>query len=516
MVAAAMADEMPVHMMMEETMPDATMLFTITPIPMISVMVWIVLSMAAMYSARRPIHESIGALARVIYHAMRLASASVTLTRQRLEARNREVLLAAGSDQAERRVEREFDRIASVVERNMDAYPQIQRQIRETLSKLENDYRRTADIPPALSDWVKVIDAIAAIQPAGDPMVANILEDIHNTLKEQHKAALESQRKAVADRHGILTRMVPQWRATGKTLKGLEKAIDNLAVRSLAVDRCMSDYETVRARSDMAERRLSSSSLAQFFTSGLVLAVFAIGSVINFNLVALPMSEMVGGTSYIGAFKTSDVAGMFIVCLQIVVGIFLMDTLRFTRLFSVIGCLDDRKRTWFFWILLGLLTLLAGVESSLAFMRDRMAADMEMLRQSIAGIEPSAAAASRIPTIGQMVLGFILPFIMTAVAIPFEAFIFSSRTVLGMAGAWALRSLAMLLRLTGNVGYYAGRLVTTLYDVIIFPVLWLETLISRRLANRSTPAATATESSTGTPAAAALVEEPAPCIKSTD
>jgi hypothetical protein len=77
----------------------------------------------------------------------------------------------------------------------------------------------------------------------------------------------------------------------------------------------------------------------------------------------------------------------FIVCLEIVVGIFLMDALRFTRLFSVIGCLDDKKRTWFFWILLVMLTILAGVESSLAFMRDRIAADMEALRQSLAGVE---------------------------------------------------------------------------------------------------------------------------------
>jgi hypothetical protein len=276
------------------------------------------------------------------------------------------------------------------------------------------------------------------------------------------------------------TRMVPQWRATDKTLKGLEKAIDDLTDRSRSVDRCMTDYETVRAHTDMAERQLSSSSLTQFFTSGLVLAVFVIGAIINFNLVALPMSEMVGGASYIGAFKTSDVAGMFIVCLEVVVGIFLMDALRFTRLFSVIGCLDDKKRTWFFWILLAMLTILAGVESSLAFMRDRIAADMEALRQSLAGIETSAVAASNIPTIGQMILGFILPFILTTVAMPFETFISSSRTVLGMAGAWALRPLVFLLRLAGNLGYYLGRLVVNVYDLVIFPALWLEALIPKK------------------------------------
>jgi hypothetical protein len=462
-------------------MPDATLLYTITPVPLLSVLVWLILVITAMYFARRPFHGSMEALGRVIHNAMRLAAASVTMARQRLEMRNREVLLAAGRTHAERHLEREFERIGTAVDRNLEAYPQLQRQIRENLLELEADYQQTAEIPQGLSDWVKVIDAIAGIKPSGDPMVAGILEDIHNTLKEQHKIAVENHRKAVSDRHGILSRMVPQWRATDKTLKGLEKAIGDLTERSRAVDRCMSDYESVQTHTDLAERQLSSSSLTQFFTSGLVLAVFVIGAIINFNLVSLPMSEMVGGGNYIGTFRTADVAGMFIVCLEVVVGIFLMDALRFTRLFSVIGCLDDKKRTWFFWILLVMLTILAGVESSLAFMRDRIATDMEALRQSLAGIEPSTVAGSNIPMIGQMILGFILPFILTTVAMPFESFISSSRTVLGMTGVWGLRALAFGLRLTGNLGYYLGRLVVNVYDLVIFPALWLETLILKKM-----------------------------------
>lgn len=497
-------------------MPDATILFNITPVPFLSFLVWIFLSIAAMYFARRPFRDAMESLGRVVYNAMRLSAASVKMTQQRLETRNREVLLAAGMEHAERRAEREFERISTAVERNLEAYPRLQRHIRENLLKIEDDYQKTAEIPQSLSDWVKVIDAIAGIKPSGDPMVAGILEDIHNTLKEQHKIALESHRKSVSDRHGILSRMMPQWRATEKTLKGLEKTIRDLTGRSRAVDRCMADYETVRAHTDTAERQLSSSSLTQFFTSGLVLCVFAIGAVINFNLVALPMSEMVGGASYIGAFKTSDVAGMFIVCLEVVVGIFLMDSLRFTRLFSVIGCLDDRKRNWFFWILLAMLTILAGVESSLAFMRDRIAADMEALRLSLAGIESTAVAASKIPTFGQMILGFILPFILTTVAMPFETFISSSRTVLGMAGVWTLRTLAFLLRLAGNLGYYLGRLVVTLYDLLIFPALWLESMTLRKLAGGASVRKTAKDRPEVLKTPMTMLEETAPCKNKAD
>jgi hypothetical protein len=46
---------------------------------------------------------------------------------------------------------------------------------------------------------------------------------------------------------------------------------------------------------------------------------------------------------------------------------------------------------------------------------------------------------------------------------------------------WALRSLAFLLRLSGSLGYYLCRLVINVFDLVIFPAIWLETLIQRKL-----------------------------------
>ena len=50
-----------------------------------------------------------------------------------------------------------------------------------------------------------------------------------------------------------------------------------------------------------------------------------------------------------------------------------------------------------------------------------------------------------------------------------------------LAGAWALRVLAFFLRLAGNIGYYLGRLVVNVYDLVIFPALWLEALVARKM-----------------------------------
>jgi hypothetical protein len=197
---------------------------------------------------------------------------------------------------------------------------------------------------------------------------------------------------------------------------------------------------------------------------------------------------MVGGASYIGPYKTSDVAGLVIILIELTMGLFLMESLRITRLFPIIGSMDDKMRLRMIWITFTLLAILAGVESALAFMRDRIAQDMEALRQTLAGVEQAAEVTSMIPTVGQMIMGFILPFALAFVAIPLESFVSSSRTVLGIVAAGALRMLAFLLRLIGNLGYYTGRLIINLYDLIIFPSIWLEGVLTGSKGKRRTPA----------------------------
>jgi hypothetical protein len=106
---------------------------------------------------------------------------------------------------------------------------------------------------------------------------------------------------------------------------------------------------------------------------------------------------------------------------------------------------------------------------------------MEALRQTLAGVEASDFSNSKIPMIGQMVMGFILPFALAFVAIPFESFISSFRTVIGVVASWGLRALTFFLRLTGNLGFYLSRMVLNIYDLIIFPALWLEEMIFKAI-----------------------------------
>jgi hypothetical protein len=461
---------------MEGFMTFANML-NITSSPALSILIWIILFLLALYFARRPFHRAVMSFSKIIQNAMRFTAASVLSAEKRLVMRNREVMMAAGLENAERIVEREFDRISAAVTRDLEGYPKVHRQLSELITKLDEDYSSSADVPPSLPNWMPIIESIAKIKHTGDSMVANMLAEINRSLTEQNRKAIEDYRNSTASRHSILSKMMPFWRKVEKFLDRIDRSIISIKKRSKTVDRYMDEYEKIRSDSDKAARALSTSAMTQFVIAALVLLIAIGGAVINFNLIALPMSEMVGGASYIGPFKTSDVAGLVIILVELTMGLFLMESLRITRLFPIIGAMDDKMRHRMIIITFTLLAILAGVESALAFMRDRIAHDMEALRQTLAGTEQIALNPSMIPTVGQMVMGFILPFALAFVAIPLEMFVSSSRTVLGGFMAWLLRMFAFLLRLLGLVGFYAGRFIVNVYDLVIFPAIWLEGII---------------------------------------
>jgi hypothetical protein len=270
--------------------------------------------------------------------------------------------------------------------------------------------------------------------------------------------------------------MRPDWRAIQKTLSRVGKNVDSLLARSITIDRLMQEYEDIVRGQDRAVSVLSSSSLVNFFVSALVLAVAIGGAAINFSLIARPMAEMVGGTSLIGGYRTADIAALVIIMVEISMGLFLMESLRITRLFPVIGALPDKVRVRMAVITFTILFLLASVEAGLAYMREVLLHD-ELATSALLRGEGTATATSEylwITTAAQMGMGFILPFALTFVAIPLETFVHSLRTVLGMIGIALLRFTSLLLRLLANASLHIGTLLEQLYDLPLFVPLWLE------------------------------------------
>jgi hypothetical protein len=457
-------------------------LLAITPFPTLSVLVLAVLFIAALYLARPTVHQAIRAITDALHSALRIGSRSVRQAEERLSRRNREVLLATGREATERAIEREFERINATVHKDLANYPALSRSLNETILHIEEDHKAAAEVPPDPPAWIKAVEAVAKIDARNGIGAGDVLADIHKSLVRAHGEALEAYRQSCGTRHELLNRMTSQWRGIQQQLSQVDKHVASLLQRSTTIDRHMQDYEDIVRGSDRAVSILSSSSMLYFFISAFVLAVAAGGAAINFSLIARPMAEMVGGTNFIGTFRTADIAALVIIMVEVSMGLFLMESLRITRLFPVISALPDKMRVRMAWVTFGMLVMLASIEAGLAYMREILLQD-ELATSALLRGEDALLMASPdlwITTAAQMGMGFILPFALVFVAIPLETFVQSARTVLGVLAMGALRLLAAVMRIVGNGCRHLGALAERLYDFPLFFPLWLEARMAQR------------------------------------
>jgi hypothetical protein len=463
-----------------------TTLLTFTPWPAVSAAILLTLLVAALYFARDTAHQAIQAAANALAQGLRVASHSVAHAQAHLAARNREVLLAAGREAKERIVEREFTRIADTVRKDLAGYPDMHRRLSEAIRRIEEDHEKAVEVPPEAPGWAQAVKVVANLDARNAG--AEILSDIHRSMVKAHAEAMDDYRKASSERHSLLRRMMPDWRLIQETLGRVNKTVAGVIARSQTIDRHMQEYEAIVRGEDRALSVLSSSSIVYFFVSALVLAVATAGTAVNFTLIARPMAEMVGGTNYIGTWRTADIAALVIIMVEISMGLFLMESLRITRLFPVIGALSDKMRVRMMFATFMILLLMASIEAGLAYMREVLLLDEMATNALLRGDSTGSFVNSHlwITTAAQMGMGFVLPFALVFVAIPLETFVHSLRTVVGLVGIALLQALALLLRLLGNASRHLGGIARRVYDLPLFVPLWIETRMreaARRAAN---------------------------------
>jgi hypothetical protein len=455
--------------------------------PGLSSLILVILLMAGLYMMRSSMHYVITQFMGMIYSMFRIASRSLGDGARNLKERNRDVLLQLGKEEVEGKIEREFFRVNEMVERDLGKYPALQRLMSDQISHIDEDYKMSGQVSPPPPEWVEAVESVAKLNVShkSNPLTANILSSIHDASEKHQRQIINEFRQSVAQRHRLLQGMRPYWRRLTNTIEETGKTVRRLIDRSTEIDKHMEKYETILSGSKSAERSLKSSA-AIYFSYSLLAVIVAIGGVIiNFNLIALPMSEMVGATAKIGTYKVSEFAALVIILVEIFLGIFMMEALRFTHMFPVIGALDDKMRVRMAWISFSFLLTLACVEAALAFMRDHIAADLSALRNSLTagGVQKVVEVGGInkwIPMLGQMVLGFILPFALALVAIPLESLGHSARVVLGELLVIFFQGSAMALRTLGNGFRHAGFWLTHVYDIFIFLPLWIERMVNKQ------------------------------------
>ncbi len=323
------------------TLPDS---FYLSSNGILSALAWVFTLAALLYLARQPAHRMILSLAQALHNGFRLAAKAVTMAHDRLAARNREVLLAAGREEAERTIEREFERIDATVKRDLVHYPALHRGLSDCVAEIEEDYAKSSETPPPPPGWSEAVNAVANIPNRDNPAIGKILGLIHGSMVEAEEEAIAAYREASTERHKHLNKMMPKWRQVADGLTKVDRNVKSLLKRSESIDRHMDDYQNIIQDTERAERTLAASSLVHFIIAAAVLSVAVGGAMINFSLIARPMSEMVGGTNMVGGFRTADIAALVIIFVEMSMGLFLMESLRITRLFPIIGALPDKTR----------------------------------------------------------------------------------------------------------------------------------------------------------------------------
>ena len=302
-------------------------------------------------------------------------------------------------------------------------------------------------------------------------------------MQKIHDKTINEYRKTYEARHKILKNLMPVWRSVDKTVKNLDSNMINLTSNAQTIDAQMARYEEMRSKTDKSEHTLAISAFVQLGISSLVMLLAVGGAFINFKLIALPMSEMVGASDYItNNLRTSDVAALVIVLMEASMGVFLLESLRITHLFPTIGSMNDQLLKRVMWAALILLLILACIESSLALMRDMLIADKTAMLHELATVVPVASDSllTHIPMVGQMVMGFVLPFVLAFVAIPLEMLIYSLRTAGGVLMVTIMRAISFALRFTAMILHRLGPILVNVYDLtIVLPLLierWVTTL----------------------------------------
>ena len=339
----------------------------------VSFLVLAVLAMAFMYAARAPMHGLLRSVGHTVGGPLRMGARWLLAAAAEVQARNKAVLLAHGKHEVGQRVEREFERLGVIVQRELQGYPALQRKLLDEITRIEEDYKKCGEVPPPPPEWTEAVAAVANVKTGGNELVLRVLEEIKRSITSIHDKTLADYRRAYERRHKILESFMPFWRSVDKNLVQVEQNMARLQANVRTVDAHMAIYEQINEGTDKAQHALTVSGFTQFATSLLVMVVAAGGAFINFKLIALPMSEMVGAGDYItNSLRTSEVAALVIIFVEASMGLFLLEALRITHLFPRIANLNDRLRTRMLWIALTLLVILAGVEAALALMRDML------------------------------------------------------------------------------------------------------------------------------------------------
>jgi hypothetical protein len=405
-------------------------LYLLPEMPGVSIAIWIVASMIFLFFAREPMHKLIQAMSDATAGGLRKMASWIKISVEKMREKDRKVLLESGLAKIQGEILQEFHKIDTANTKSIAGYPELQLKLDESISKIDDDYKECGQVAPEAPGWSEVVETIARAQGStGDRIIEKMLGEIHKSAVAGEKKALSEMRDVAAKRHKILGSMAPVWKRIEKLGKEINHKAEKVLENSRNIDKYMDQYEKITTGGDESIDMLSSKVTKLFIVSLIVIFVGMVGAFINFNLIALPMSELVPAGVRVAGLAVSEVSALVIVALELVLGIFLFEAIGVTHTFPQIANMTRGKRKIILYGALFGLLFLSSVEASLAILREHLAEAKSALDRSLAGESATVAESidSNITVIGQALLGFVLPWILAVIAIPLEMFIEASQ-----------------------------------------------------------------------------------------
>jgi hypothetical protein len=300
-----------------------------------------------------------------------------------------------------------------------------------------------------------------------------MLSEIHKSAVEGEKRALSELRTESAKRHKILSKMAPAWKRVLKIMDKVNKRVGMVLETTSRIDKYMEHYEKIREGGKDSIEMLSARATKLFIFSLIIITIAVFGAFINFQLIALPMAELVPSGTRLAGIPVSEVSAMVIVALELVIGIFLLEAIGITNIFPQIAGMTRNKRLILLYGSVFGLLFLASVEASLAVLREALAETKTSVDAALAGETGTAISdkSSQIAVIGQATLGFVLPWILAMVAVPLEMFIEASQHVFSKFLTVLVRFFGHIASILGYIVEYIIKIVVHLYDAyIIIPM----------------------------------------------
>jgi len=405
-------------------------LYLLPNMPGVSIAIWIVGSMIFLFFAREPVHKMIQAMSDATAGGLRKMAAWIKTSVEAMRAKDRKVLLESGLAKIQGEILQEFHKIDTANTKSIAGYPELQLKLDESIAKIDGDYKECGQVAPEAPGWSEVVETIARAQgSSGDRIIEKMLTEIHKSAVSGEKKALAELRDVAGKRHKILGSMAPVWKRIEKLGKEINHKAEKVIENSRNIDKYMDQYEKITTGGAESIDMLGSKVTKLFIISLIVIFVGMVGAFINFNLIALPMSELVPAGVRVAGMAVSEISALVIVALELVLGIFLFEAIGVTHTFPQIANMTRGKRKIILYGALFGLLFLSSVEASLAILREHLAEAKSALDRSLAGDSATIAETidSNITVIGQALLGFVLPWILAVIAIPLEMFIEASQ-----------------------------------------------------------------------------------------